>query len=69
MQTDLLPVIITEGGLKSGGVGRFDLAEALNKSPDAAVDKTVALSKCPDPSGCIDVSIRYECFGLAQSTE
>lgn len=31
MQSDILPIIITEGGLKSGGVGKLDLSEPLNK--------------------------------------
>lgn len=29
---DFLPVVITESGLRSGGVGRIDLSEALNNN-------------------------------------
>jgi len=66
MQADLLPIIITEGGLRSGGVGRFDLAEGLNKQAEGLpqnetiMEKTITLTKCPDPDGSIDISLRYE---------
>ena len=65
MQADLLPIIITESGLKSGGVGRFNFAEPLNSQLEgtkwnhAVTEKTIALTKCPDPNGSVDVSIRY----------
>jgi hypothetical protein len=38
MQVDLLPIIIVESGLKSGGVARFDLAEPLNLHLEGTVE-------------------------------
>jgi hypothetical protein len=32
MQIDFLPTIITEAGIRSGGVGRIDLSEPLNRN-------------------------------------
>lgn len=32
MKIDFLPIVITESGLRSGGVGRIDLSEALNNN-------------------------------------
>lgn len=64
MQSDILPIIITEGGLKSGGVGKLDLSEPLNKQLEGkrganiVMEKTIGLNKCPDPNGAIDISIR-----------
>jgi hypothetical protein len=32
MKTDIMPVIVVDGGLKCGGFARFDLAEVLNSN-------------------------------------
>lgn len=75
MQIDFLPTIVTESGLRSGGYGRVDLAEALNHGQTSrrriylGIEKIVSLAQCPDPNATIEVTLNYVNLGETSHIE